>query len=182
MTLLWLNEKIFHFLYYLLGPTSYVSGATIFFAEWFPFIVAGTALVYELFVRDDGDTFRSLVRIFLPPSLVYFSTEMFKVFYAYPRPFAALEIPPSITVSDPFGSFPSSHTSFFAALAVTMYFCNPKIGKWFFVCAIVIGIARVGAGVHWPVDILGGLIWGIILGFVIEKISLTIWKERAPKC
>ena len=177
-----LNEKIFLFLYHALGPTSYVSGATIFFAGWFPFIVAGAALVYELFIRDDGDTFRSLVRIFIPPSLVYFSTEAFKFFYEYPRPFAALEIPPSVIVSDPFGSFPSSHTAFFSALAVTMFFCNPKVGKLFFVCAIVIGLARIGAGVHWPIDILGGLVWGIFLGFVIEKIALMIWKERTPMC
>ncbi len=180
------NLLIFEFVYGLLGPTSYISGMTIFFAEWFPYLVIASALVYEMFIRDDGSTLRSLFRIYTPPLFVVTATEFFKPFYVSPRPFAAQEmdmiITPLISVSDPFGSFPSSHTAFFAALAVTMYFCNPRIGKFFLVATILIGVARIGAGVHWPVDIVVGFFFGILLGWVIEVISLKIWKDKVPQC
>lgn len=181
-----INLVVFTFVYKLLGPDSFVSGVTIFFAEWFPYLVVASALVYEMFIRDDGNTLRSLFRIYTPPVIVVAVTEIFKLFFASPRPFAAPDmdfiITPLISVNDPFGSFPSSHTAFFAALAVTMYFCNPKIGKLFLIGTVLIGIARIGAGVHWPIDIVSGFFFGILLGWVIETISLKIWKDKAPQC
>lgn len=180
-----IHEKLFLLIYHLLGPTSYVSGLTVFFAVWFPWVVGAVPFVCELFLRDEGSFWRPLIRIYVPTTLVYGVTVLIKFLYQTPRPFAALEIPPAFPVSsDPFGlaSFPSSHTAFFAALAVTMYFCNPRLGKWFLGAAFAIGLARIGAGVHWPVDILGGFAIGMVLGYVIEKLMLLAWKDHAPKC
>ena len=177
-----LQKPLFLFIYHLLGPDSYVTGFTVFLGNWFPYLLILFALVYELFIRDDDDTVRSMLRIYTPPLLVLGMTEFFKLFFSAPRPFAILEIPYAITVFDPYGSFPSSHSAFFASLAVTMYFCNPKLGKWYLLSALLIGIARIGAGVHWPLDVLAGLIFGLVVGYIIEKISLMIWKERAPRC
>jgi len=173
---------VFLFIYQLFGPGSYISGVTIFFAVWFPFITVISALIYELFIRDGSDTMRLITRIYLPPLIVLSCTELLKLAYPMGRPFAMLDIPPAIIVSDPFGAFPSTHAAFFSALAVTMYFCNPRIGKWFFGAALAIGFARIGVGVHWPVDIIAGLAIGTSLGYVLEKIMLLLWKERAPKC
>ena len=177
-----MHEKLFFALYNFLGPTSFVSGVTVFFAQWFPYLIIAAALVYEIFVRNEGEIVRAMMRIYTPPLLILSATELFKQFFPNPRPFAALDIPPSILVGDPFGSFPSSHTAFFAALGVTMYFCNPKLGKWFLVSAIIIGLARIGAGVHWPLDILGGFLIGASLAYCIEKVSFLLWKNRVPLC
>ncbi|OGZ04782.1 MAG: hypothetical protein A2845_06300 [Candidatus Lloydbacteria bacterium RIFCSPHIGHO2_01_FULL_49_22] len=182
MSMIAIHEKIFFVFYDLFGPASYLSGVTIFFAEWFPYILVTVALIYELFIRNEGEVFRSMLRIYIPPLIVLSITEVFKHYFPYPRPFAALEIPPSIIVHDPFGSFPSSHAAFFAALGITMYFCNKKLGKWFLVGAVLIGIARIGVGVHWPIDIFAGLLIGVVLGFLIEKISLLISKDRMAPC
>jgi membrane-associated phospholipid phosphatase len=180
-----LHEKVFLIVYHLLGPASFISPVTVFFAEWFPWVLGMFPFVYELYLRDGERLLPALRRIYLAPLLVYCVTMLIKFYYPTPRPFALLEIPPSFTVgSDPFGlaSFPSSHTAFFAALAVTMYFCNHKVGKWFYIGAVAIGLARIGAGVHWPVDILGGFLIGATLGFVFEKTLELIWKNNAPQC
>lgn len=177
-----IHETIFLMFYRALGPESYVSGLTIFVASWSPFIIVGLALMYEIFIRTDNDTIRAMMRIYIPPFLVLGFTELVKQYFPAGRPFALLEIPPSIIVSDPFGSFPSSHAAFFSALAMTMYFCNPRLGKWFFGAAGAIGLARIGAGVHWPIDILGGFAIGVALGYLIEKTMLLFWESRAPKC
>lgn len=177
-----IHEKIFFVFYDLLGPDSYLSGVTIFFAEWFPYLLVTIVLIYELFIRNEGEVLRSLLRIYIPPLIVLTVTEVFKRYFPYPRPFATFDIPPSIIVHDPFGSFPSSHAAFFAALGITMYFCNEKLGKWFLGGAVLIGIARIGVGVHWPIDIFTGLLFGAVLGFLIEKIYLLIWKDRIAPC
>lgn len=178
------HEKAFLFFYHMLGPNSPVSVVTIFLAEWFPWILGIVPIVYELYFHEKGGLRTMLRRIYMAPILVYFVTAVIKFFYVTPRPFALLEIPPSFVVwSDPYGlaSFPSSHAAFFSALGVTMYFCNPRLGKWFLWGALAIGVARIGSGVHWPIDILGGFIIGITLGYVIEKIATKLGKIHTKR-
>ncbi len=180
-----IHQQFFLFIYWLLGPASYVSGVTVFFAVWFPLVLGMFPIVYELYRHKEGKLQMTLWRIYCAPLLAYAFTILIKNFYLTPRPFASLEIPPAFLVSsDPFGlqSFPSSHTAFFAGLAVTMYFCNPRLGKWFLVGAVLIGVARIGAGVHWPIDIFGGFVVGLALGYIVEQIMRLIWKDRIPKC
>ena len=80
----------------------------------------------------------------------------------------------ALIVETDFG-FPSGHATCFAALAVALMFINRKAGLWASLAALVIGVARVMAGVHTPGDILGGYLLGasvsLIIGFVIEHIE-----------
>ncbi len=70
------------------------------------------------------------------------------------------------------GAFPSAHTALAFALAVTIWFHDRKIGWIYLILALVIGIARVIANVHYPQDIFGGAVLGILIAFSIEKIHL----------
>lgn len=67
-------------------------------------------------------------------------------------------------------SFPSGHASFAFGLATIVYLYNKKWGIVFFVSALLISIARVFAGVHWPADILAGAAVGIFTGWLVNKI------------
>ena len=71
--------------------------------------------------------------------------------------------------------FPSGHASVFSALGVALLFIGRKAGKWVLLLALLIGIARIVAGVHTPLDILGGFILGssisLIVGFLVEHLS-----------
>lgn len=75
----------------------------------------------------------------------------------------AVIIPPSD------GSFPSGHTATAFALAVTIWRHDKKIGIFYLISALAVGVARVLANVHYPVDILGGAILGIVTSFGVEK-------------
>jgi undecaprenyl-diphosphatase len=71
------------------------------------------------------------------------------------------------------GSFPSEHTVIAFALAVTVFMHDRKIGWWFLAAALLIGVARVMANVHYPIDIVGGAFIGTIVAVVIEKLHFS---------
>ncbi len=101
--------------------------------------------------------------------------------YHRPRPFALLQGVHqyiSTSPSESFQSFPSGHTIFFFALATSLFMFNKKLGWWFFAAAFVMGVARVMAGIHWPTDILGGAILGILVGWVVYKIYALGYNKR----
>ena len=63
-------------------------------------------------------------------------------------------------------AFPSGHATFFAALAISIFFLNKKVGYIFIFFALLIGLARIMAGVHFPIDILGGFILGSLVAYL----------------
>ena len=67
--------------------------------------------------------------------------------------------------------FPSGHASFYSALAVSVFFIDRRAGKFAGLLALVVGAARILAGVHTPLDILGGFILGTLTAVVIDFIA-----------
>ena len=64
------------------------------------------------------------------------------------------------------------------ALATAIYFYDRRFGWFLFVLGALVGIGRVAGGVHYPTDILGGAILGIIVGWLVYSISKKILKNR----
>lgn len=95
--------------------------------------------------------------------------------YPTPRPYEATAISPllhmPIRSSD--ASFPSGHTSVAVAFATTVFLKYKKLGTFFFVLAVLIGVARVIGGVHYPVDILGGIFVGILSALFVSRLIVS---------
>ncbi len=66
------------------------------------------------------------------------------------------------------GSFTSSHAANHFGLAMFSFLTlRPHVGKWallFFLWAGVIAYSQVYVGVHYPLDVLGGAVLGMIMG------------------
>jgi undecaprenyl-diphosphatase len=67
-------------------------------------------------------------------------------------------------------SFPSGHAAFTFGLATVVYFYNKKLGVAFLIAALLVSIARVFVGVHWPSDILAGAIVGVFSGWLVNRL------------
>lgn len=87
--------------------------------------------------------------------------------YAFPmpRPYETTTITPILRKVTNNPSFPSGHTSASVAFAMTTFLKYNKLGALFLFLALLIGVARVFGGVHYPIDILGGFFVGIFSAF-----------------
>lgn len=77
-------------------------------------------------------------------------------------------------------SFPSGHTAAsFTAVAALYFSGDKKIWKAAIVLGILIAFSRMYLYVHYPTDILGGILVGIFSGFIGSKIVTYMMKKRA---
>lgn len=58
-------------------------------------------------------------------------------------------------------SFPSGHTSASFAIATAIAFNMPEIAIIVYLIALTIGISRIYLGVHYPTDVVAGIVVGI---------------------
>jgi len=76
-------------------------------------------------------------------------------------------------------SFPSNHAFNNFAAATFIYRFFPKL-KWaLYLTAVLVAVSRIYLGLHYPSDVLGGAILGIILGFYFA--SLVQWIDQRIK-
>ena len=58
-------------------------------------------------------------------------------------------------------SFPSDHATLFFALATALFFVSRRVGVWAMIYVfVVVCIPRVYVGIHYPTDILAGMVLG----------------------
>ena len=104
--------------------------------------------------------------------IAWIMTEMTKSLFDISRPFYENGLDTN-TLTVPAGySFPSSHTAIAFAIGVTIWLHNKKYGAIFLSFSILVGIGRVMANVHYPIDIIGGAVIGVAAAIVTEHIHL----------
>ena len=65
-------------------------------------------------------------------------------------------------------SFPSGHTTAAFTVATTFSLYFPKLAPLFVVMALLVAVSRTYLAVHYPTDVLAGMLIGIIVGYVVH--------------
>lgn len=74
-------------------------------------------------------------------------------------------------------SFPSGHAATSFAAATVLTFAFPRLGPALFLLASAVAFSRVYVGVHYPLDVVGGALLGVLVGlairFVLQQTRFT---------
>lgn len=171
------NTFLFEFLHGFAGRGNVSDALIIFFATYVPFLV-GAFFISSIWgmSRDWRIRFAGLgaagIAIIIGRGIL---TESLHFFFTLPRPFVALGFEPLILQTS--NAFPSGHAAILFALATLMVCEKKKYAVWFFVFALANGIARVIAGVHWPLDIVGGALVGVMAALIAYALLLPSVRE-----
>ena len=168
-----MDQKSFEILWNFANKSGILDAGIIFFAKYLTYFLV-IALIIWLFSKD------SHKRLFIFAELSIAAivargliTEWIRFAYYHARPFEALGFQSLIPESG--ASFPSGHMTFLFALGLVVWLYNRKFGYWFLGLSFVVGIARIAAGVHWPMDILGGILVGVLSAIFIHKLLKPYW-------
>lgn len=164
--LLWIQDNLRHALWTPFWKMVTFLGD----AGWFWILTAVTLLLIKK-TRTAG--FLSLCSL---GTGAVITNVLLKNLVARPRPYDVLEglIPLVPRLSD--YSFPSGHTCASFACALILYRMLPgKKGIIFLILAFLIGLSRLYVGVHYPTDVLGGALVGILSSVMV------LWLYRRDK-
>ena len=107
---------------------------------------------------------------------------LIKNLVARPRPYTKIEGLVHIIGDQSDFSFPSGHTAASFAAVTVLLMCAPKkISIPMTVLAVLISLSRLYVGVHYPTDILGGVVIGVICGVAAVYFVKWIWKKFEKK-
>lgn len=121
-----------------------------------------TAMALLLFRRDPR-----LLPCVAVPGVSFVLLSVFRSKMNAPRPYEVLDIDPLIHKDTKGHSFPSRHV--FSVFVIAMVFLRlcPAAGFAFLAVGVLLAACRVIGGVHWPRDVLAGMVVGVLSGLLL---------------
>jgi len=152
----------------------WADGLGVFLAEILPFIVA--IFLFLLLYWNFKKYWSLVLSALMAGGLSRGITELIRIFIPRSRPFVANNVHLLIEHLKS-SAFPSAHTSFFFAISVVAYYFNKKLGLLLFAASFLIAGGRIYCGVHWPLDIIAGIIVGFVSGIIVIQIFKKLSKK-----
>ena len=79
-------------------------------------------------------------------------------------------------------SFPSGHTAAsFASVSALYFAARKRMAAGALIVSVLIAFSRMYLYVHYPTDVLGGLIIGLLCGWIADMIIQKVMEKRSRK-
>lgn len=165
-----LNISSVSWLNHWANSSLYASNLVIFFAVYLGWLMVAGLLLYIYEARNRWRAFRIALLALASGLLALLAADLIKSIYPVARPLAGLKGITALFKPGDISSFPSSHAAFFGGLAGYLFLRNRSYGSWYLLFALIICVARVASGVHYPVDILAGLVLAGLASLIFIKL------------
>jgi len=77
------------------------------------------------------------------------------------------------------GSFPSSHAANIFAAGTILTFFYRRVWLIWLAIVVTVSFSRIYVGVHYPLDVVGGAFYGILLGTLVLIVSKSIFRIQS---
>ncbi len=131
-------------------------------------------VLYELFIARRREVAWHAVLSVV--ATVVFSIVL-KELFLVPRPYLYEGSLPQAGLSY-YSSLPSVHAAVAFCLATTVSLHQKSLGVFLFTIAALISVGRVLANVHYPVDIVLGMLIGVLTGIIFNQIHVKFRKKK----
>lgn len=128
------------------------------------FVVAGSYLALVIFLAATEPL--QLPRIILVPALSFLFMSALRALIDAPRPYEVLDFDPIIVKDTRGKSFPGRHAFSAAIIACAFFSVNAWLGIVYLLIALLIAAIRVIGGVHYPRDVIAGILLALACGVV----------------
>ena len=172
-----MNENIFRFLNSYALKSEWFDQVVLFTAEYLGWILlVGMIAFIATHRHNKKEGIKNILVILSSAVLAWIIATLMKINIISPRPFEMLDNVNLIFKHGSLDSFPSGHATFFSALGVTIFFYHKWFGALYIAGALLIGVARVIAGIHFPIDILVGYAIGGVIGWLSYSVYHLVHK------
>jgi membrane-associated phospholipid phosphatase len=120
---------------------------------------AEVLLMGQLVVRGHWQT---ALRMLCAVGGIYIMSELLGLLLARQRPFAEDAQVEELLSHHPARSFPSRHVASAVAMALLARTSDVGVARAMATCAVLLGVSRVAAGLHYPSDVAAGAVLGVI--------------------
>lgn len=136
----------------------------VFSAQYLPFLIVAIALWFILRLEIPKRKF-ALGLLLSATGVAFIIDKILNSLVSSPRPFVIENVAPLFPhVAD--NGFPSEHVLFAMVIASMVFVYSRKLGIALGILALIIGLARIVANVHHPIDIFGGVVIAIVSVFI----------------
>lgn len=173
------DKALYHAINGLAGHSSILDHVMIFFAkDALELYAVLFVLAWFVLPRRDAESRHALVIAGLSGVLALAINVVISHVWFRPRPFTVFSkgTYTELVAHSTDASFPSDHTSGSFGFAAGSWGRQQKwISYTFTILAVIVMFARVYVGVHYPTDVIGGMIVGIVSSRIMWRFSKQIY-------
>lgn len=138
-------------------------------------VVAGIGIIWLRLPKDQK--LKAAITIIVAGLIAFILSRIAGQLYYDPRPFVTQHVAPLIPHAADNG-FPSDHALLTMALTAIAYAYSKRIATAMLLLTVIIGIARVLAKIHSPLDIAGGWVLGVIGAVASYYAVKWFWQRK----